>query len=54
VEDVTPEQIRDLACDLFQPRQISLTLLGPMDHRDQMDDRLIDDIMNVELNTGAA
>jgi predicted Zn-dependent peptidase len=54
VEDVTPEQIRDLACDLFQPRQISLTLLGPMDHRDQMNDRLIDDIMNVELNTGAA
>lgn len=54
VEGVTSEQIRDLACDLFQPRQMSLTLLGPMDHRDQLDDRLIDEIMNVELNAGAA
>lgn len=54
VEEVTSEQIRDLACDLFQPRQISLTLLGPIDHKEQLDDRLIDEIMKVELKTGAA
>ena len=42
VEAVTTAEIRDLARDLFQPGQISLTLLGPVDGQEHLDADLID------------
>lgn len=33
IDSVTPEDIQNLACELFQPDQVSLTLLGPAGDR---------------------
>ena len=48
VENVTVEEIRDLARDLFQPRQISLSLLGPIQDQARLKDNLIDQIIPQE------
>jgi predicted Zn-dependent peptidase len=37
VEAVSSEEIRGLARDLFQPHQISLTLLGPVEDQDNLE-----------------